>query len=469
MRVRESRGGVCLFLKMSYNFIAVPVLYLGLSIISLFNRKLRKSVHARSGIIENLLKRKLTINPYKTTVLFHCSSMGEYKQIIPVVKNLFEKQKEISYNVVLSLYSPSAYEHIDKKNPWFSIITYTPFDFYFETKRFINTINPDIVLISKHDVWPNFIWELKKRDVPVFLINGLFADDTKMDRWYAKPFFSSLFSGLTGIMTINEMHRQRFCKIYPYPEKIIVSGDTRFDAVICESELPFVLELMNTLKSTEKVFIAGSSWPTGEKYILKAWERIKQKHHDAFLILVPHDIGADHIYKLESMCQEKKFRTAVMTEMEENEKLSDFDVLIVDKIGLLTKLYRYGSIAYVGGGFSTSGIHSVLEPAVYGLPVMFGPNLEKSPEAQEMNKLNCGMIFNNDTELYSLIDSLWSDKELYRRISEISTGFIKDRSGATAKIIETIKANTQKPNFDKKISMTEEEFEKMMREENKER
>jgi 3-deoxy-D-manno-octulosonic-acid transferase len=286
-----------------------------------------------------------------------------------------------------------------------------------------------------------------------------------MDKWYARPFFRALFSGLTGILTINEMHRQRFSSIYPFPDKIIVSGDTRYDAVICEAEAADDTEIFRSLKGRDKVFIAGSSWPTGEKYIIKAWYEVKMKYPEAFLVIVPHEIGADHIYKLESICQESKFATAVLTEMSGKEKLTDLDVLIVDKIGLLTKIYRYGSIAYVGGGFSTNGIHSVLEPAVYGLPVVFGPRLDKSPEAQEMNRLNCGMIFNNEKELYSLIDSLWSDRQLYKRISEISSAFIKERSGATAKIIAIIKEKTEKPKFNKKISMTEEELEKLLNDE----
>ncbi|MBU4485530.1 MAG: hypothetical protein KKD38_01250, partial [Candidatus Delongbacteria bacterium] len=206
-----------MLIKILYNFLIIPILYFVLSFVSIFNKKLRKSVQVRSNIIENLNKNKINLNPYSVTVMFHCSSMGEYKQILPIVKSLNDSRPSNEYNIVLSIYSPSAYEHINKNNPSFNLITYTPFDFYFETKKFINTINPGIVLISKHDVWPNFIWELKKRDVPIYLINGLFADDTKMDKWYAKFFFKSLFSNLTGIITINEKHRQRFYNIFPYP------------------------------------------------------------------------------------------------------------------------------------------------------------------------------------------------------------------------------------------------------------
>ncbi|MBN2856944.1 MAG: hypothetical protein JXN63_00940 [Candidatus Delongbacteria bacterium] len=450
-----------MFIKIVYNSLITPLIYISVSVIALFNKKLRKSINVRSTVISKLVEKRLNLNPYKTTVLFHCSSMGEYKQILPIVKNLTGNQDE-EYNLVLSLFSPSAYENIDKEDSPFSIITYTPFDFYFVTKKFINTINPDIVLISKHDIWPNFIWELKKRDVPVYLINALFADDTKMDNWYAKYFYRSIFTNITGILTLNEKHRQRFLKIFPYPERIRVTGDTRFDAVIYESVSNTGITQLEKLNEIENVFIAGSSWPAGERNILKAWVKVKKKFGEAFLVIVPHEVGVDHIYKLESLCQEKEFKTIVFTEMTGKEKLNEYDVIIIDKVGLLSRIYKYGSIAYVGGGFSRNGIHSVLEPAAYGLPVVFGPHLDKSPEAQEMNNLNCGIIFNNENELYNVIDSLWSDKALYAKISELSLEFVNERSGATDKIIEIIKEKNNKPKFDKNTSLTEEEFEKLL-------
>ncbi len=450
-----------MLVRILYNFMIIPIMFLGLKITSLFNQKIRNSANVRKNIIEALNRKRLSLNPYSVTVLFHCSSMGEFKQIVPLAEKLSTSQNE-EYNLVLSLYSPSAYENIDKKNSCFGIITYTPFDFYFETKKFINIINPDIVLISKHDIWPNFIWELKKRGVPAYLINGLFADDSKLGSWYAKPFFKSVFSDLTGIFTINEKHRQRFTQVFPYPEKIVVSGDTRYDAVLNETSSNTDIQPFDQLKNHDKVFIAGSSWPTGEKHIVKAWKSVKNNFSDAFLVFVPHEIGADHIYKLESLCQEAGFRTAVLSEMDKNSKLLDHDILIVDKIGLLAKIYRHGSIAYVGGGFSKNGLHSVIEPAVYGLPVVFGPNLYKSPEAQEMNLLNCGIIFNNDQELLNIINSLWSDSDLYKKISELSFEYIRDRSGATEKILSAIKESTSKPKLDKKNSITEEEFEKLI-------
>ncbi len=450
-----------MLLKIIYNFLAVPLIYIAVSFAGFFNSRIRKTVNARSGIIEDLTKNRLKINPYRTTVLFHCSSMGEYRQILPVAEAL-ESDPERQYNLILSLYSPSAYENIDRSDSLFCIVTYSPLDFYFVTRKFINIINPDIVLISKHDVWPNFLWELKRRDVPVYLVNALFADDTKMDIWYIRFFYKAVFSALTGILTVNETHRQRFLKIYPYADRIEVTGDTRFDTVYTEALTDIKLEKMETILTRKNVFVAGSTWPVGERYLLSAWEKIIKKHPEAFLVMVPHEVNADHIYKLESMCQERKFRTVVYTEISEKDDLSEYDVLIVDIIGILSKIYRYGSIAYVGGGFSRYGIHSVLEPAAYGLPVTFGPNLDKSPEAKEMNRLNCGIIFNNAYDLFNTVDTLWSDDKLYEKVSEISSDFIVSNSGASKRIQQKIQQVTSVQKFDKNISLTEEEFEKLI-------
>ncbi|MFO7810022.1 MAG: glycosyltransferase N-terminal domain-containing protein [Candidatus Delongbacteria bacterium] len=450
-----------MLIKIVYNFILAPVIYFAVSILSVFNRRLRLSINARSTIIDKLKQQRIRINPYKITVLFHCSSMGEYKQILPIVKKL-TKENNDGFNLILSLYSPSAFENINKDKSPFCVVTYTPFDFYFVTKKFINIINPDIVLISKHDIWPNFIWELKKREVPVYLINGLFADDSKMNEWYSGFFYRSIFSNITAILTINEKNRNRFLNIFPYPEKVIVTGDTRFDAVLDEARSSNKIGDLEFLNNIEKVFVAGSSWPAGEIHVLNAWVRLKSIYKNAFLIVVPHEIGIDRIYKLESLCQEKELKTLVYSESDRNESIDKYDVLIIDKIGILSTLYKYASIAYVGGGFSRSGIHSVLEPAAYKIPVCFGPHLEKSPEAQEMNSLNCGIIFNNDRELFTAVNSLWSDKKLYSKISELSLDFIKNNSGATAKIIKIIKDETAAPKFDKNISLTEEEFERLL-------
>ncbi|MDA3839059.1 MAG: hypothetical protein PF574_08785, partial [Candidatus Delongbacteria bacterium] len=437
----------------------IPTIYLFIIVAAVFSKKIYKSLYVRERILENLKKKKVRLNPYKRTVLFHCSSMGEYKQVLPIVNNL--RQSSIDYNVVLSLFSSSVYENIDKENDLFDIITYIPFDFFLQTRNFINIINPDLVIISKHDIWPNFIWELNKREVPTYLVNALFADDTKMDKWYIKFFFKSLFSNLTGIITINEKHRQRFLKIFPYPEKLYISGDSRFDTVIFEAKTTSGIELLNRSETNNHVFVAGSTWPHAEKIIIKTWNMIKEKYNDAFLIIVPHEVDTEHIYNIESICQENNLKSIAFSELVNNDDILKYDCLIIDTVGILANIYRYGNISYVGGGFSKDGLHSVIEPAVFGIPVLFGPNLDKSPEAQEMKYLDCGMNFSNSQELYRAIDALWSDKDLYLKICNSSIEFINNHKGATERIVDIITGNISENELEKVKSLTEEEFEEM--------
>ncbi|MDA3887014.1 MAG: hypothetical protein PF638_15620 [Candidatus Delongbacteria bacterium] len=446
-------------LKLIYNIIIIPIIYFFLIIVAGFSKKIYRSLKVREKILKNLKKKKIRLNPYKRTVLFHCSSMGEYKQVLPIVNNL--RQSSVDYNIVLSLFSPSVYENIDNENELFDIITYIPFDFFLQTRNFINIINPDLVIISKHDIWPNFIWELYKREIPTYLVNALFADDTKMDKWYIKFFFKSIFSNLTGIITINEKHRQRFLKIFPYPDKLFISGDSRFDTVIFEAETSNGIELLDRLESNEHVFVAGSTWPHAEKIIIKTWNMIKEKYNDAFLIIVPHEVDTEHIYNIESICQENNLKSIAFSELLNNDDILKYDCLIIDTVGILANVYRYGNVSYVGGGFSKNGLHSVIEPAVFGIPVLFGPNLDKSPEAQEMKYLDCGMDFSSSDELFRAIDVLWSDSDLYSKICSSSVGFINNHKGATERIVDIITGNISENQLEKVKSLTEEEFEQM--------
>lgn len=422
-------------IRLFYNIFIIPILFSASLIASIFSKKVLESLNARTGLLEKIEKDKNRINPYKKTVLFHCSSYGEYKQILPVMQE-FIKRDEI-YNVVLSLFSPSAYNNL-KDLEGVNIITYTPFDTYYGIKKFFEIINPTLVIISKHDVWPNFIYELKSREVPVYLVNALFADDSKIGKWYAKPFFKPLYKNFTGIITVDSKNAERFKSVYPYQDKIYVSGDSRFDTVIFDANNAKNSNIEEQLKISDKIFVAGSSWPVCENIILKAWKKIKQSFDDAFLIIVPHEVNIEHIHKVEVMCQENSLTYKVYSDISDKPIPENTDVLIVDKIGILTSIYSVASVSYVGGGFGKAGIHSVLEPAVYGVPVLFGYNLDKSPEAQEMVKEGCGFVFFNNQELHQILNSLWKNKKEYNNICQLSTDFIEKRKGATKNIFDII-------------------------------
>jgi len=441
-----------------YNLIVIPVVLLAAAVAAVFSKKISKSLKSRKDLFKKLKEKSVRLNPYKKTILFHCSSLGEYKQALPII-NEFRKEHD-KYNIILSLFSPSAYENM-KTVPLLEVITYAPFDLYGHMNKFLNICKPDLVIISKHDVWPNFIFELKKRGIPTYLVNALFATDSKMGHWYAKPFFKALYGQLTGIITIDKENRDRFNTIFSNSDKLFISGDSRYDTVLYDVQQSVSSDIIARLKISDRIFVAGSSWPAGEKYIIKGWEKVKEKYDDAFLIIVPHEIEVEHIYKIETLCQESSLNYVVYSELGEDEDLKNYDILIMDVIGLLAAVYGVGSLAYVGGGFGKAGLHSVLEPAVYGLPVFFGPNLAKSPEAKLMEIEKCGIKFNDEHEFYDNLDRLWSDEMKYRKVSEASKAFIVHRVGATKKIVDIVSKDI-KADLSMADSFTEEELERLL-------
>jgi len=448
-----------MFIKFLYNIIIIPILYFAVLLASIFSKKLSSNLKARKKIFKELESNKIRLNPYKKTILFHCSSFGEFKQVIPIINKFSQGDNENKYNIILSLFSSSAYENLDTI-PGVDIITYTPLDFYHQTNKFINICRPDLVLISKHDVWPNFIFSLNERKIPVYLVNALFASDSKMAHWYAKPFFKALFKRLTGVITIDESNKKRFQSLDIDTNKLFESGDSRYDTVVLETKIfQEESELIKRLKISEKIFVAGSSWPDGERIIINSWQKIKEQFNDAFLIIVPHEINIEHIYKIETYCQEHSLSHVVFSELTDETELEKYDVLIIDSIGKLSEIYGAASIAYVGGGFGKSGLHSVLEPAAYNIPVLFGSNLEKSPEATEMEREHCGFIFKDEDEFYNHIKRIWSNKYFYTDIANSSKHFVDSKIGATNKIMDIVSKEIAKKNeVNVMASFTEDEI-----------
>ncbi|MBN1971786.1 MAG: hypothetical protein JXR48_14840 [Candidatus Delongbacteria bacterium] len=430
-------------IRILYNLIVIPFLMIGALLASVFSKKVHQAFIDRRGTVKRIEKEIAKLSPFKKTVLFHASSMGEFKQILPVIER-FADEKE-KFNLVVSVFSPSAYRNLNKKDlEIIDIITYIPFDYYWDTVNFINFINPSLVLISKHDVWPNFVLEIKKRDIPCYLVNALYANDTKMGMWYVKPFFVSLFKNFTGIITIDKVNRDNFYRIFPYDEKLFICGDSRFDTVKKDAQKYKSSNEYSYLDFSKHIFIAGSTWQPCEELLIKVWKKIKERYHDAFLVLVPHEVNVEHIYKIEATCQEHELQYQVYTETNNYSNLKNKDLLIVDKVGMLASLYSKASIAYVGGGFGKAGLHSVLEPAAYSLPVLFGPNLDKSPEAKDMVSLGCGLTIDDDSGLIEIVKSLWGNKVYYNQVCQLSNTFIEKRTGATEKIFDIVTGSLEK-------------------------
>jgi 3-deoxy-D-manno-octulosonic-acid transferase len=399
----------------------VIILYTGLiHIASLFNTKASLWVKGRRGWKEKL---NGNFNPGDKTIWVHCASLGEFEQGRPVIELIKEKAPE--YRILVTFFSPSGYE-IRKNWAGADHICYLPPDTNGNAMKFIEIVKPSFVLFIKYEFWNNYISELNKRKIPLFLISAIFRTDQPFFRWYGS-FFRNMLRKFTHIFVQDDRSQELLKKIGI--TEVSVSGDTRFDRVKKIAETAKELPLIETFRNGEKVFIAGSSWHQDEEIISKFINC-----HPARMkwIFAPHEIERANIARLESLITVKCERYSGP-----GENLADARVLIIDNIGMLSSIYRYASVAAVGGGFG-KGIHNILEPACWGIPVLFGPEHLKFREATELLEKGGSFCFRNYEDFERIFEKLSSDKELYETASETAKNYILNNIGATEKIVALI-------------------------------
>lgn len=383
---------------------------------ALFNNKAMLWVKGRKGW-KNLLENKFDTG--ERVIWVHCASLGEFEQGRPVIEML--REKDPGCRILLTFFSPSGYE-VRKDWPFADHICYLPADTPGNAEAFTRIVKPEMVLFVKYEFWSNYIAALQKRDTPVYLVSAIFRPGQIFFRWYG-GFFRSILSKYQHIFVQDRGSEKLLSEIGI--SKVTVAGDTRFDRVIQISGGAKAIPTIEAFGCGEKIFMAGSSWRHDEEimaeYINNFPDRIKW-------IFAPHEIDNQNIERLEKLLKVKHARFS--------EKRSDFNdvrVLIIDNIGLLSSAYRYAHIALVGGGFG-KGIHNVLEPACWGLPVLFGPNHYKFREAVDLLDAGGAFTFNDYSGFRDILDRLLSDADLHAKSSGISSKYIEDNKGATEKI-----------------------------------
>ncbi|MGJ5641835.1 3-deoxy-D-manno-octulosonic acid transferase [Formosa sp. S-31] len=405
-------------MKIIYNIGIITAKYL-LKIVALFNSKIKLGVLGRKEtfkILDNSLQ------PSDKTLWFHCASLGEYEQGLPVfsaLRNLYPKHK-----IVLTFFSPSGYE-IRKNTPVADVVTYLPLDTPGNAKRFITQVNPELSVFVKYDIWPNFLLELKKRDLNAILISALFRKQQSYFKFYGGFMRQALF-GFKHVFTQNEASKLLLESINY--TNVSISGDTRFDRVSNQLKTDNTLPFIETFKQDNLCLVAGSTWPEDEVY-LTAYINTTE-HKNLKFIIAPHNIKSQQINQLKSGLQVKSILYSEM----DAQSLASAKVLIIDTIGLLTKIYNYADIAYVGGAAGTTGLHNTLEPAVFGVPIIIGKHYEKFPEAQYMITNKSMFSISSQTELNSIIDLLISDSNLRAQTGKANAEFIKNNQGAVIHI-----------------------------------
>lgn len=404
-----------------YN-LAVSLAAFFLKIVALFSPKIKLFVEGRKNVF-SILEEK--IKPEDKTIWFHAASLGEYEQGLPVIEKI--KEKYPTHKIIVTFFSPSGYE-VRKNNTVADVTIYLPLDTKSNAKRFLKLVHPEFAFFIKYEFWLNYLKELEKSKTPTYLISGIFRDSQMFFKWYG-GFYRKALKAFTYFFVQNESSKQKIEAIGF--KNVIVSGDTRFDRVVAILERDNTLDYIENFKNNQQTIVIGSSWPKDEVLIA---EYINQAPENVKFIIAPHNIKADQISNLKSQIT----KSTVLFSEKDNKDLSNYNVFIIDTIGILTKIYSYGTIAYVGGGFGNPGIHNILEPATFGIPIVIGPNYSNFAEAVSLVELGGCIPISNISELKEILDRLLTDQTFLKEKSQICESFIQNNKGATNVIMRVV-------------------------------
>lgn len=415
-------------MQLVYN-IVVGITRKLLPVTTLFSPKMKLFVNGRKETF-SILRNKIA--PEDKVIWFHMASLGEFEQGLPIIemtKKIFPDRK-----IVVSFFSPSGFEN-KKNTPVADAVVYLPLDTPKNAKKFLDIIQPEIVFFIKYEFWPNFLKELKTRKIPAFLISGGFRKDQVFFKPYGKWMKKSLET-FDHFFVQNEESKS-LLRTLGF-ENVTVNGDTRFDRVSAQLEQNNRLEFIEEFKDGKLCVVAGSTWPEDEalleNYINKAPADVK-------FILAPHQIKQEQIQNFR-----KKLRKEVVLFSEINGKeLKQYQVLIVDTIGLLTRIYNYSDIAYVGGAAGNTGLHNILEPATFGVPIIIGKNFDRFPEALQLQQLAGLYSVENKEELEEILVKLIENEDFRKKTGMIAGHFISSSTGATRIVEDYLHKNVKIP------------------------
>jgi len=414
--------------KIFYNIIVIPCLWIGFHIFGLINRKAARALRARRDLLEQF---QIKMNGLKTgpkRIWFHSSSMGEFEQAKPIISELKKRQPEVQ--IIVSFFSPSGYEH-SLSYKLADVITYIPFDSRSNARKFIEVMKPSTVVLMRYDIWPNHLWVLNSLGIPVIIANATLREKLYRNIPVIRQFIRSLYNSLDCILTVSENDRMVFDRFHLTRPTLEVIGDTRYDQVWKRSAESKIRKLVGPkILVGKKVVVVGSSWKEDEIELIPALFRLFSEFSDLIVIIVPHEPTEENLECLEKELNGKisNIRFSLMHEYN-SEK-----VILVDSVGILIALYQYGHIAYVGGSFN-NGIHNVLEPASYGIPIIFGPKYFNSQEAISIVKAKVGFSGSNSDELYHQIKQFLLDDVLRKECGDRAIEFVRKNIGATERVL----------------------------------
>jgi 3-deoxy-D-manno-octulosonic-acid transferase len=396
-----------------------------LKIIALFSPKIKLFVNGRKDVFKILAS---AINPKDKTLWFHAASLGEYEQGLPVMEKI--KLQFPNHKIILTFFSPSGYE-VRKNNTISDITVYLPLDTKSNAKQFLRLVCPELVFFIKYEFWPNYLNELNNLGIKTYLISGIFRENQAFFSWYG-GFYRNALTTFDYFFVQNESSKKLLQGIGF--NNVKVSGDTRFDRVISILERDNSLDFIEQFKDNTTTIVIGSSWPKDEAIVVNF---INQTNENVKFIIAPHNIKSEQIQELKNSITKK---TVLFSDIGTNCDLpfNDYDIFIIDTIGILTKIYSYADIAYVGGGFGNPGVHNILEPATFGIPIVVGPNYSHFAEATALVNMEGCISITTQNDLNDTFNNLITNEDIRHEKGHICETFVQMNIGATDVVLRHI-------------------------------
>ena len=409
-----------LSVRFIYNLL-IPIVWFALHIVSLFNEKMRLFVSGRKQTF-SILDEK--INSEDQVIWIHAASLGEYEQGLPILERI--KEDFPKHKILLTFFSPSGYE-VKKDSTPADTVAYLPLDSVSKAKRFVKLAHPELVIFIKYEIWPNYLSELRKKAIPTLLVSALFSNRQIFFKSYGGMMRKSL--GTFHHFFVQDENSKNLLESIDL-KNVTVNGDTRFDRVTEILSRDNQLGFMDVFKESKLCFVAGSTWPEDEKILV---EYINSSSEKVKFVLAPHTMKTAHLNKLVQGISKPVMKYSEL----DSKDSSQVDVLIIDTIGLLTKIYSYADIAYVGGGFAT-GLHNTLEPAVFGIPVIVGPQYQGFKEAEELVEKKGILSIQDANSFTAIMSRLLNEPTFLSETGQINKDYIQTNQGASARIMEYI-------------------------------
>ena len=426
-----------MFWKFAYNAFTVPAMFVGFHCARCCNLKIREGIKGRKRVFAELVNRLQTARSLEKTAWFHFTSVGEFEQAKPLIEAIYRETR-----IVLTFFSPSVAPNA-QSYPYADAAVYLPLDTPRNAERLIRLIEPSLIVFSKFDIWPNLVWKASKHEIPIIVVAGTLHAESKRLSGFAKPFFRSVHRHIRVHCAISEADAARFQELCSSEHEIVVTGDTRYEQVYrraasVESDAEF-FPGQATLK--RPILIAGSTYTEDERVLLPAYQLLRQNDSEHFphLILVPHEPTPDRIKEIREHLDREKLAYLCFSELTSEADLSTVDVVIIDSVGLLAKLYGLADIAFVGGSFRGS-VHNVMEPAAMAKPVIFGPTIQNAYEASLLVDRGGAKLVHTVQELADAMTAWLKDDTARATAGSLGKQLIEENLGAVNRTLVHLRA-----------------------------